>query len=296
MSTDTIDATSEMQTVAPAGPPNAAIEAYRKAVFDVAQGKRPDRGGGIEEVIRDSWRTRQEFREDLATFAARVSAVRNLATKVPKFKQQLAEAQQAEHDSRPDVLTEKPLADFATLGELAAGLAVLRSQQEGRGTMTVCGEKLEVNRLRNRLRGLESEALRTLATTADPELHNRVEQLGRERTGVEIRMKDSERANVLRAAGAIEQLEQTLAELDAAIDANAPETEPGMRRTRRKELRGRLARFRTLDRRRASVEQANAADEAELERIEKQAAAVREKLQAPENMRWATIPEASNRG
>jgi len=284
MTTATVTATAD--TIF--GPTPEAVEAYKKLVFATARGESTN-PAERETIVEESWRLREHFDRDVATFQRRLEARRDLDERVPELEAKAARLKVEADKMRPERLGQKPLSSFKTLAELAADLEVLHYASEP-GVMFSTQAEREWREAEMSVTSCQRSAVDLLHRTCDPEIDNQCVAVSRQIEGLKARIGERER--LVQLPERIAELRQTIKELSAGRTPDHLAGSIGESRPRAaviKEARARLRELLSLQAQHKPAVAEQKRDRAELARLEGEVVGLHQAKLTPENMRWSDI-------
>lgn len=279
----------------PGRPTAEAIEAYRASVIsgkmDVA-------------TLAAAWKIEAEWRKDRATYEVRLARRRDLDVLLPELEAKATEAK--ERLERSGALAGMSIAGLdvdALVGQLRDAnpeLGDVGTLADLAGAVLLHVRSIEP-RLKNaaweagqRVQTLRETAERALIDSASRTLHSEHQSLGHRMASLGGAI--TARQPVLDAEQEIERCKHRLCEFAAGRDPDrrglmwvvgGGEREPEPIPVLYRKARARLDELMALAARREEAEQANATDREAIAELQKQQAAVRERMLQPEQMRWS---------
>jgi hypothetical protein len=277
-------ATELSVSTSPDDPSPAAVEAYKEAVFFTVAGEGPG-SMKLETILDDAWRLQQQFDADCKVYRQRLDSRRVLDVEVPAMEKRVAKLRAAADAVKPPQLREKPLATFATLGELHDALDSLR-HQNAPNAMYVSAERERLHQAETTLRSTRQAAVDYLRHTADPTIDNQATEIRRQIRLAEAHVRDRQAAVDLPKLIAVQKrIVKTLAGGVIPPELAGRVPQGGMPAV----FREQKERLRALGQRRSEVAGAVAAQKKALAEIQSHNARLAEVQRArldPRNMRW----------
>ncbi len=270
---------SSTLTQAESGPTPAAIDKYRRMIFDGVDNGRDDIDPA---TLADAWKLMLDARADMKIYRDRLDAVHTIEHLVPALKANVARLDSAMKKAAS--IGQTPVSAYGTLDQL---LSAILECQAYRTPGMVSPQKVALSTAAGEVVAVQHEAMMLLRTTSDPAIGRQIGELSNEVSSLESAIRSRE--EILHIDRAITECEAKIARY--AGDNREFFAEPAeTRRISSREMylkeRRRLEELRGLAAQKPAAEAANAADQARILELRIRVGALERQRLEPREMSW----------